>query len=69
MQPEAQAPDREWCLECDRDLEVDPSGERWACRACGRSGGYAIAPNGWRVRDVASAPRLVPAARPKRGRV
>jgi predicted RNA-binding Zn-ribbon protein involved in translation (DUF1610 family) len=58
----------EWCLECDRDLEVDESGERWACRACGRWGTYTIAPNGWRVREVRSARAPEPAVQPKRGR-
>lgn len=58
----------EWCLECDRDLELDATGERWACRHCGRWGAYAIAPNGWRVRVVQSKPRQVDAPAEKGGR-
>lgn len=72
MQPEPQPPDPEWCLECDRELEIDPTGERWACRRCQRWGSYTIAPNGWRVRVVESAPRattVLEVPQPKRGRV
>jgi len=59
----------EWCLQCDRDLEIDASGERWACRRCQRWGTYAIAPNGWRVRVVESSRRPTPVPELKAGRV
>ena len=64
MHTEPHPPDAEWCLECDRELEVDAGGERWACRRCQRWGTYAIAPNGWRVRVVESAPRVASASAP-----
>jgi hypothetical protein len=66
MHTEPQPPEPEWCLECDRDLEIDPGGERWACRRCQRWGTYAIAPNGWRVRVIESAPRATTVPEPQR---
>jgi hypothetical protein len=67
MHTEPQAADHEWCFECDRDLEIDPGGQRWACRRCQRWGTYVTAPNGWRVRVVESARRSTPVPELKRG--